>query len=108
MSRAKGQVAEQQAAKYLQKQGFRLLASNFSCRFGEIDLIVSRNDVVHFVEVKSGTSFDPVNNITPQKLQRIIKTAEIFMKQKSLDLPYQLDAVIIRGDEVEHLENITL
>jgi len=51
--RKRGDLGELIAAKFLMKQGFILIASNYWKPFGEIDLIVSKHNVVHFVEVKT-------------------------------------------------------
>lgn len=47
-----GLWGEKQAARYLRKQGFRVLETRFRCREGEIDLVVSRGPYLCFVEVK--------------------------------------------------------
>ena len=48
-----GQWAEQQALKLLQAQGFTLIVANYHCRYGEIDLIVQKDQELIFVEVKA-------------------------------------------------------
>lgn len=48
-----GNWGEALAAEYLRKQGYRLLATNYRCRAGEIDLIASKGKVLAFVEVKT-------------------------------------------------------
>ena len=48
-----GQWAEQQALKLLQAQGFTLIVTNYHCRYGEIDLIVHKDQELIFVEVKA-------------------------------------------------------
>lgn len=54
-----GVLAEQLAAKYFQQQGLTLLQANYSCRFGEIDLILLDGDTHVFAEVRlrSGSAF---------------------------------------------------
>ncbi|MDE7448198.1 MAG: YraN family protein, partial [Helicobacter sp.] len=52
MSRAKGNLAEDKAATFLRHNDFRIVARNFYTRFGEIDIIAIKKDVLHFVEVK--------------------------------------------------------
>ena len=47
-----GSDAEQLAATYLQQQGLILVTSNYSCRFGEIDLIMRDGKSLVFVEVR--------------------------------------------------------
>lgn len=50
-----GLVGERFAKMFLVKHGFTVVESNFSCRFGEIDIITSKNNRIHFIEVKSIT-----------------------------------------------------
>lgn len=109
MSRQKGNAAEDKAASFLQKEGFAIVERNFYAKkMGELDIIAQKKGVLHFVEVKSGSGFDPVYNLTPSKLNKIIKSAQLYMKQKALDLPFCIDALIISDEGIELLENITL
>ena len=48
----RGAWGEDYAAAYLRRHGYRILARNYSCRFGEIDIIASDRHYVVFVEVK--------------------------------------------------------
>jgi len=80
-----GQQAERQACEFLQSQGFLLLAQNYRCYCGEIDLIMQdQNDIV-FVEVRSrsrtdfGNAFDSINK---NKRKKLIKTATLFLQKK--------------------------
>jgi len=109
MSRAKGNIAEDKACEYLLKRGFLIIERNFYARFGEIDIIVTKDEVLHFVEVKSGENYElAIQNITPTKLSRIIKTANVYMKKNSLDTAFTFDAVIVTPKSIEMVENITL
>ena len=51
-SRLRGRWGEEQASEYLRQKGFRLVAANWQCRFGEIDLIAEDGNFLCFVEVK--------------------------------------------------------
>jgi putative endonuclease len=106
MSRQKGDLAEKRAVDFLEKNGFLILDANFYSKFGEIDIVALKDDVLHFIEVKSGVRFDPIYNITPTKMQKIIRTVDYYLLTKKLDFDYCIDAVLIRGSEVELLENI--
>lgn len=109
MSRAVGDAAEERAAAFLRSEGFRIVDRNVSSRFGEIDILAMRGDVLHVVEVKSAPTFDQAAaNITPAKIRKILMTAETYMKKHRLDVDYVLDAVIVCGSDCELLENITL
>lgn len=108
MSRAKGDVAEERACVYLRSLGFMIIERNFTLRGGEIDIIALKDEVLHFIEVKSGSSYDPLYNITPAKLRHIVNTADRFMQKKKLDLLFQIDAVSVQNEECRLLENITM
>ena len=108
MSVEKGRLAEDRAVKYLQLIGFTIIDRNFYTKFGEIDIVAIKDSTIHFVEVKSGKNFEPIYNITPLKLSKLIKTVDIYLSRKNFNLDYQLDALIIRDKEMELVENITL
>ncbi len=109
MSRAKGNIAEDKATIYLEENGYFVLERNFYSRFGEIDIIATKENVLHFIEVKSGESFElAIQNITPRKLSRLIKTANIYLKKSSLDIDFMLDALMVTPQNIELVENISL
>ena len=109
MSRAKGNIAEDKASIFLEEQGYFITERNFYSRFGEIDIIAIKDNVLHFVEVKSGEDYElAVQNITPSKISKLIKTAYIYMKKNSLDCDFTLDAIIVTSQNIELLQNITL
>jgi len=105
-----GNESEELATRFLEETGFAIVERNFYARkLGEIDIVAEKEGVLHFIEVKSsGKEFDPVYNLTPQKLQRVINSAHYYLKVKKLDLPFCIDALLIRRGEVELIENITL
>ena len=109
MSRAKGDIAEAKAVEFLETNGFVIVERNFYSRFGEIDIIARKENTLHFVEVKSSLTFEnALNNITSSKLQKIIKTAQVYMKKNALDTDYTFDALVITPNEIEIIEDITL
>ena len=109
MSRAKGNVAEERSCEYLIENGFTIVERNFYSRFGEIDIIALKDEVLHFVEVKSGEDYESaIQNITPTKLSRIIKTVQIYMKKHSLQNDFMIDACVVTPEQIVLVENITL
>jgi len=109
MSRAKGSSGEEKACNYLRSLGFDIIDRNVYSRFGEIDIISVKDEVLHFIEVKSGKDYESaVQNITPTKLHRFLLTVESYLKKHQLDIPYCIDGVIVTPSGVTHLENITL
>jgi putative endonuclease len=105
-----GDASEDLATAFLEQEGYLIVERNYFARkLGEIDIIAQKDEVLHFIEVKAGRAeFDPVYNVTPGKLRKVINSAHYYMKSKQIDSPFSVDALIIRGDEVEIIENVTL
>lgn len=109
MSRAKGNIAEHKACEFLYENGFEIVERNFYSRFGEIDIIVTKDNVLHFVEVKSGADYElAIQNITRSKLSKLLKTCDVYMKKNAYYGDYMLDALVVTLEGIEHLENITI
>jgi len=106
-SREKGKRGEDRAVEFLKNKGYSIVERNFYSKFGEIDIIAEREGVYHFVEVKSGTSFEPIYNINHSKLNKIVKTMRFYLQKFKIESPYQIDAIIIK-DEVQFIKNITM
>jgi len=105
-----GQQGEDRAAKYLVKQGYKILERNYRTRAGEIDLIALDRGEVVFVEVKTRTSNAfgaPELAVTPQKQQRMIKAALGYIKYKKLhQVPCRFDVVAISAAKEQEVELI--
>jgi putative endonuclease len=106
----KGNYNESRATSYLEDGGFVIIERNYYARkLGEVDIIASKDSVLHFIEVKSAfADFDPVYNITKAKLRKVINSAFYFMKERRVDMAFSIDAMIIRGEDIEFIENVTL
>jgi putative endonuclease len=82
-----GDRGERAAARFLRRQGFRILARQSSNRFGEIDLIALDGDTIVFVEVKtrrSGDAGHPTESVTLEKQSRMTRAALAFLKSRGL------------------------
>jgi len=93
-----GNTAENTACEYLQTQGLTLVDRNFTCRLGEIDLIMMDKNILVFVEVRSRTradGYDPIESITYHKQQRLLRTSSLFLQKKGwLDVyPCRFDVI---------------
>ncbi len=78
-----GQKAEEAALSFLKDKGFQLVAQNFHCPMGEIDLIVVQEGLLVFVEVrqrKSSVFGNAATSITPSKQRKIIQTSATFLQ----------------------------
>lgn len=95
-----GEVGEKQAEKYLKKLKYKILEKNFQSNVGEIDIIAKDGDAYVFIEVKTRTSVtygEPMEAVTRAKQRHIIRTAELYLYQNSIDST----AVMIRFDVIE-------
>ncbi len=102
-----GALAEKLAAAYLQKNGLVLLESNFSCRFGEIDLILQDADVMVFAEVRLRKNADfggAAASITPAKQARIMKAAQLYLQTLSRQPACRFDAVLLDGLDTNRIQ----
>ena len=102
MSKFKGTTGEEAAKGFLLKQGLRWIASNYSCRMGEIDLIMQEGEYLVFVEVRQRSSMafgGALASITPAKQRKIIKAAQHFqLTQKQLsNNPCRIDVLTLQG-----------
>lgn len=82
-----GRSAEILAAAELGKRGYRIIASNYRCREGEIDLIAGEGDCIAFVEVRcrrSGAYGTPAESITRAKMRKLGLAAEKFVRERGL------------------------
>jgi putative endonuclease len=81
-TRQRGQASEGLAARYLEAQGYRIVATNFRAAGGEVDLIAFDGDVLCFVEVRSRASTelgDPLETIDRRKVRRITMAAREYI-----------------------------
>ncbi|MDD3265569.1 MAG: YraN family protein [Burkholderiales bacterium] len=110
-TKQKGAAGESAASFFLQKNGLRLIVSNFYSRFGEIDLIMHDGDSYIFVEVKNRKAGigSGLESITRAKQMKLVKTAQFFMMKLGRDVNCRFDAVILDDEgNVEWLKNIII
>ena len=111
-----GRFGEQAAAAYLKKNGYRIIVMNYSCRFGELDLIASRRGYLAFVEVKlrKDDRFATAREfVTAAKQEKIRKTALIWLSQNETALQPRFDVIEVYAPEgrstgkleINHIEN---
>ena len=114
MSTAKesGDRGEALTAAYLRERGYRIVASQFRCRFGEIDLIARKDNILCFVEVKlrSGLRFGlPRDFVTAGKQRRIRTTAAFYMARHDPELCARFDVAEVYDEEtpprIEYIES---
>lgn len=110
-TRAKpGRNAEDAAAAHLEAQGLSMIARNYRCRFGEIDLVMRDGRTIVFVEVRARRSSaygGAAASITAAKREKLIAAARHYLSGRSLLPACRFDAVLIEGEpaRIEWLRN---
>ena len=111
-----GAWGEALAAKYLQKKRYKIVATNYRSRFGEIDLIVADRKYLVFVEVKLRKSDQFANAhefVDLRKQERIRTTAAYYLSEFSTQLQPRFDVIEIyapqgaetKNPEINHWED---
>jgi putative endonuclease len=98
-----GHSAERRAARFLRRAGYRIVATNYRNRMGEIDIIARDGHTLVFVEVKarrSGRFGGPKHAVTPRKQRRISMAALGYLKETGQSgAPARFDVVAVYGPE---------
>ena len=95
-----GPWGEALAAAYLRKKRYTLVACNYRCRFGEVDLIVQDRKYVVFVEVKlrkSAAFGQPGEFVDRRKQERLRAAAQMYLSENPTALQPRFDVVEIRA-----------
>lgn len=112
-----GRWGERRCERFLKRKRLKTLARNFSCKSGEIDLVmmdtVADDGMIVFVEVKTrrNEDFAPAQeSVTRKKRDRLIRTAKYFLKTYKIQRPARFDVVaIVLGEkgpaEIRHYES---
>jgi putative endonuclease len=122
-----GEIGEDTACKFLMKHGFSVVDRNYRKKWGEIDVIAKKKDVLHFVEVKTVScenldsvihetnGYKPEDNIHSGKLKRLSRAVQSYLLEKKLDdIEWVFDALAVFLDvekkkaKVRFTENLVL
>lgn len=111
----RGRVAEKQAARFLRRKGHRIIARNYDCPAGEIDLITTDGATIVFVEVKSRTDEtgkDAEQIVASNQRERLLRAAQYFLRRADPhNRPARFDVVTVffppgGSPLVEHFANV--
>ncbi len=105
----KGYAGEDMALAYYRERGYRLIQQNYTIPGGEIDLIMTDEKTLVFVEVKVMDYLDDMYDyITPAKRKALERTIETYLRTSPSQLIQRLDVVFIhQGKIVEVFEDVT-
>lgn len=122
-----GRVGEEEATSYLKKAGHKILARNYKTKFGELDIVASKNGAIVFVEVKTriknfyevelrenimnevgprslridNGAYLPEDNIDWRKKRKLRKLGELYLDKNNYpeNQEWQIDVVAVEMDE---------
>ena len=101
--RSLGRRAEELACSHLRANGYRIVARNWRCRFGELDIVAREGEVLAVVEVKlrRRAGFGgPEGALSWAQCGRLRATAGAFLARTGCELPVRFDVVAIDGSEI--------
>ena len=113
-----GRIGERLARNHLEAKGYRIVTSNYRCRWGEVDLIARDGPQWVFVEVRARRSQaygGPEESLTPDKARRLTLAARHFLAERaaaSAEPEWRIDLVAVRlgpgrrVTDIHHLENV--
>lgn len=104
----RGRRAEERAAEFLRSLGYEIIARNYRWQGGEIDLIARDGDCLVFVEVKARSSRAyglPEEAITSRKRERLIRTAQHYLRRHPIELPVRFDVVALSQGQARLYRN---
>ena len=93
-----GNFGESKAAHFLQRKGYKIIARNFRCRVGEVDIIAQKENFIVFVEVKLRKNADYAEArefVTLSKQRRIKSAAKLWLVHNESELQPRFDVIEI-------------
>ena len=113
-----GRLGEEEAVKLLKSKGYSIVAQNYDCPMGEIDIVAKTGKRLYFVEVKTSLdthrdAFSPEERVDKRKRRRLQGLGEMYLIREGLDpeTEWQIDIVAVTLDKdgknphSEHIEN---
>ncbi len=123
-----GQIGEELAALHYKRHEFTIIGRNYRQKWGEIDIIAENDHHIRFIEVKtvsyetkealfsaiSHETWRPEENVTRQKIVKLSRTIDTWLKEHLCDKKWQIDVVAMRivpretFSTINILENVIL
>ena len=111
-----GRWGEELAAEYLRRKKYQIIAANYRCRLGEIDLIAENRSFLVFVEVKlrkDSRFAEAMEFVDAGKQERLKSTALLYLSEHETEKPARFDVIEIYAPEglqtknpnIKHLED---
>ena len=110
-----GNAGEKSAKNYLRRRFYKILDLQYKSRFGEIDIIAKKKNIIVFAEVRTRSEnyrISPAESVGKAKQNRIIKTALCYIAENRIELQPRFDIIEVIIDPVSrrklsinHIEN---
>jgi putative endonuclease len=105
-----GKLGEEMAVEFLEKDGYKIVETNWTFQKAEIDIIAQKENVLAIVEVKTRSSLDfglPQDFVKTKKIQLLVKAVDAYITERDLNVEVRFDIVAIhkKGKSfiIEHL-----
>lgn len=101
-----GKIAEDLAAEYLQKNGYKIVTRNFRFQKAEIDIIAEKEDLIIIVEVKARSTdvfMLPQEAVTKTKIRSIVSAANHYLEEFNRSNEVRFDIISVLPDEKKKL-----
>ena len=107
-----GKLGEELAVKFLRKNGYEILETNWTFQKAEIDIIAQKETILAVVEVKTRSSLEfglPQDFVKPKKIQLLVKAINEYVVSKDLDIEVRFDIIAVHKENksfaIEHLKD---
>ena len=99
-----GQIGEDVACMFLEKHGYNIIDRNYRKKWGELDIVAKKDNILHFVEVKSvahnvthETDYQPEENVHPWKMKRLGRAVKTYLLERNVsdETEWQIDILAV-------------
>ena len=107
-----GKFGEALAVQFLQKNGYKILETNWTFQKAEVDVIALKDNILAIIEVKTRSSIDfglPQDFVNTKKIQLLVKAVNEYVISNDLDVEVRFDIIAIHKEDknfnLEHLKD---